>query len=89
MTGDAAMPILVELSPEKEARLTAEALLRGIAPEQYAGKLLDDALSPPSKGKLTREDLRAMLKEVGEGWENRPKLPTSAFTRESFYQDRT
>lgn len=83
------MPILVELSPENEARLAAEALVRGIAPEQYAGKLLDDALTPPSTSKLTREGLYAMLKEVGEGWENRPTLPTSAFTRESFYENRT
>jgi hypothetical protein len=82
------MPILVELSPEKEARLAAEASLRGIAPEQYAGKLLDDALTPPSKSKLTREGLHAMLKRIGEGSENRPKLPTSSFTRESFYDDR-
>ena len=78
------MPILVALSPENEARLAAEATWRGSAPEQYAGKLLDDALTPPSTTKLTSEGLRAMLKEVGEGWENRPTLPTSAFTRDSF-----
>jgi hypothetical protein len=81
------MPILVELSPEKQARLTAEAMLRGIAPEQYAGKLLDDALTPVSTGKLTREEFHTMLRELAEDSETLPKLPTSAFSRESIYQD--
>jgi hypothetical protein len=85
------MTIQIELSPEKEFLLAEEAVLRGIAPEQYARKLLDEAISsrPAGRGKLTREGLHAMLKRIGEGAENRPKLPTSAFSRESFYEDRT
>ena len=84
------MTIQVELSPEKEVLLTEEALLRGIAPEQYARQLLDEAISshPAGRGRLTREELHAMLKRIGEGSEDRPKLPTSAFSRESFYEDR-
>ena len=85
------MTILLDLDPETEARLTAQAVQRGMAPEQYAGELVRENLPShdTEKGELTREGLHAMLKEVGEGWENRPKLPTSAFTRESFYEDRT
>ena len=85
------MTIQLELDPETEARLKANAVRRGVAPEQYAGEFLRENLPfhVPEKGKLTREGLRAMLKEVGEGSENLPKLPTSAFTRESFYEDRT
>jgi hypothetical protein len=82
------MSILVQLTPEKEARLAAEALLRGVAPEQYAGKLLEDALTPLSARRITREELHSVLKRIGEGSEGRPKLPTSSFTRESFYEDR-
>lgn len=85
------MTILLELDPETEARLKAQAERLGMAPEQYAGEFLRENLPSrvTEKGRLTREGLHAMLKEVGEGAENLPKLPTSAFTRESFYEDRT
>jgi hypothetical protein len=85
------MTILLELDPETEVRLKAQAERRGIAPEQFAREFLRENLPSDElgKAKLTREELHSMLKEVGEGWENRPTLPTSAFTRESFYEDRT
>jgi len=38
------MTILLELDPETEARLRAQADRRGIAPEQYAGEFLRDNL---------------------------------------------
>ncbi|MGD0548379.1 MAG: hypothetical protein ABR991_11205 [Terracidiphilus sp.] len=83
------MTIQLELDPETEARLKAQAVLHGVAPEEYAEKLLDAAIPsrPAGRGKLTREELHAMLERIGEGAENRPKLPTSAFSRESFYED--
>jgi len=85
------MTIQLELDPETAARLKAQAERRGIAPEQYAGEFLRENLppEPTGSGTLTREGLRAMLSEIGEGSENLPKLPTSSFTRESFYEDRT
>jgi hypothetical protein len=85
------MTIEVEVSPELEASLAAEAASHGMELKNYAAKLLEvhQARNAKSKKKLTRGDLHAMLREVGEGWENRPSLPTSAFTRESFYEDRT
>ena len=85
------MTILVELDPETEARLKAQAVRRGIALEKHASRLLEEAATPrpTDTGKLTREELHAMLKRIGEGSENRPKLPPSAFSRESFYEDRT
>lgn len=85
------MTIQVELDQETESRLKAQAERRGMAPEQFAGEFLRENLPPQltGTGKLTHEELQAMLKEVGEGSENLPKLPTSAFTRESFYEDRT
>lgn len=84
------MTIQVELSPQAEARLAAEALAHGIAPEKYAGSLLQDFLAPPAgaSGKLTVDELQMMLSQIAEGSEKLPNLPTSAFTRESFYEDR-
>jgi hypothetical protein len=84
------MVIQVELSPEAGARLTAEAQAHGIAPEKYACSLLQDALASPIRGsgKLTVEELHTMLRQIAEGLDELPNLPTSAFTRESFYEDR-
>jgi hypothetical protein len=84
------MTILVELDPETEARLKAQAVRRGIAPERFAGEFLRDNLPTyaTGTGRLTREELRVMTRELQEGSENLPKLPTSAFSRESFYEGR-
>lgn len=84
------MTIQVELSFETQARLAAAAQAHGVAPEKYAGTLLYEMLasSPTGSGKLTVDELRHMLSEIAEGSNLLPHLPTSAFTRESFYEDR-
>ena len=84
------MTIQVEVRPETEARLAAEAEARGVPVEKYAGLLLDEALalSTSGSGKLTVDELHTMLREIAEGSEKLPRVPTSAFSRESFYEDR-
>jgi hypothetical protein len=84
------MTIQVEVSPETEALLAAAAQARGVALEQYAGTLLHDALasSAMGSGRLTVEEFHKMLREIAEGSERLPQLPTSAFSRESFYEGR-
>lgn len=84
------MTIQVEVSPEVEARLVAEALAQGIPPEKVAERLLQEALATRSipQGNLTVEELHAMLNAIAEGSDKLPRVPTSAFTRESFYEDR-
>ena len=42
------MTIQLEISPESAARLAAEARARGIAPEEYAAAVLQDALASQS-----------------------------------------
>ena len=83
------MTIQLELGPETEASLKAQAALQGIELEQYAIKVLEAAAAsrPNGTGKLSREDFHAMLRELAEGSEAIPKLPTSAFSQESIYQD--
>lgn len=84
------MTIQVKLSPEAEARLVAEARAQGIPAEKVAERLLQEALATRSmpQGNLTVEELRAMLSAIAEGSDKLPRVPTSAFTRESFYEDR-
>jgi hypothetical protein len=84
------MTIQVEISPEAEANLAAQAVARGIAPEQYAGKLLDEALTPHSAGTgiFTPERFDQMLKVLTRGSENLPILPPEVNERASYYEDR-
>jgi hypothetical protein len=84
------MTIQIELNPEIMERLAAEAEAQGIALEEYAERLLREAIATRAEpqGQLSVEELHAMLNAIAEGSEKLPKVPTSAFTRESFYQDR-
>lgn len=83
------MTIQIEFNREMMERLAAEAEAEGIALEEYAERLLREAIAPRAEpqGQLSVAELRAMLNAIAEGSEKLPKVPTSAFTRESFYED--
>jgi superfamily I DNA/RNA helicase len=82
--------IRVELNPETEARLKAEARAKGLPLEEAAEQLLREALRerPLSRGQLSVEEFHRMLDAMAEGSEKLPDLPIEAFSRESFYEDR-
>jgi hypothetical protein len=84
------MTIQLELDPETEARLKAQAIRHSVAPEQYAVEFLRENLPhyATAKGRLTRDDLRAMTKKFQEGSEKLPILPPEATERASFYEER-
>ena len=84
------MTIHVELNPEIEAQLVAEARAQGLSLERVAERLLQEALASRSaaQGKLTVAELHAMLDALAEGSETLPNLTTESFTRESFYEGR-
>ena len=84
------MTIRVELNPETEARLKAEARARGLPVETVAEHLLKEALTgrAGSHGRLSVEEFHRMLDAMAEGSEKLPDLPTESFSRESFYEDR-
>ena len=84
------MTIRVDLSPETEARLVAEARAQGLPLEKVAERLLKEALTEPypSRGQMSVEEFHRMLTAIAEGSERLPDLPTESFSRESFYEDR-
>jgi hypothetical protein len=84
------MTIQVEISPEAEAILAADAVMRGMALEKYAGKLLEDAATPYATGTgiLKPGDVAAMTKELTKGSEKMPILTLEANERSSYYEDR-
>ncbi len=84
------MTIRVELNPETEARLKAEARAKSLPVETVAEQLLREALTgrAGSHGWLGVEESHRMLDAMAEGSEKLPDLPTESFSRESFYEDR-
>ncbi len=84
------MTIRVELNPETEARLVAEARAKGLPLEKVAEQLLKEAINALSlsRGRISAEEFHRMLDAIAEGSERLPDLPTESFARESFYEDR-
>jgi hypothetical protein len=84
------MTIQIELNPQMMERLAAEAEVEGIALEEYTERLLREAIATHAEpqGQLSVAELHAMLDGIAEGSEKLPKVPTAAFTRENFYEDR-
>ncbi len=83
------MTIKVDLSPETEARLAAEARAQGLPLEKVAERLLNLALTGKNslRGKLSIEEFHQMLESLSKDSNHLPDLPTESFSRESFYED--
>jgi len=84
------MTIEVEISPELEASLAAEAALHGMELKKYAGKLLQERETryATGTGKLGPGDADEFLKVMTAGSEHLPILPPEVNDRESYYEDR-
>ncbi len=84
------MTIRIDLSPETEARLVAEARALGLPLETVAERLLKNALTDrsPSRLQVSVDEFHRMLAAIAEGSERLPDMPTESFSRESFYEDR-
>ena len=81
--------IQIELRPEVEARLAAEAQGRGVEMGAYVESLLEQAVATRtvSPRQRTRKEMEAFFEAMAANSEKIPQLPDEAFTRESFYQD--
>jgi hypothetical protein len=55
--------LTLNLSPEEEARLSAEARKKGVEPEECVRQLLRDHLPPIASGEATRALLRSWREE--------------------------
>ncbi len=81
------MTIRVELNPETERQLAAEALARGIALELYAQRLLQEVMASRSRGRprASQEEFRAFLDVLASKAPNVPQLRSETFSREMIY----
>jgi hypothetical protein len=79
----------VELSPETESRLVAEARVLGLGVTTYAAMLLKEATSQPAipQSGRTPQEIRAWLNELAQFSDKIPPMPGETFSREMIYQD--
>lgn len=87
--------IQIQLQPEIEARLAAEAQARGMALDRYIAQKLTEAASEslepenaPARLSTRLSDLESFFQEMARYSGKVPVLPDEAFDRESFYRDR-
>jgi hypothetical protein len=81
------MTIHVELNPEMETRLAAEAQARGMAMEQYAQRLLQEAITSRAHGRsrASQEEFRAFLDALASKAPDVPQLRSESFSRKTIY----
>ncbi len=81
------MTIQVELNPEMEALLVAEAQAQGIALEKYAQRLLQEALDSRSRrrSRASQEEFRRFLDALASKAPNASQLRTESFSRDMIY----
>ena len=83
------MAIQIELSPEVEARLAAEARAVGIAVEEYAQRLLQEAFDSRTvrSSRASQPEFRIFLDALAEKSLNVPELRSETFSREMIYEE--
>lgn len=81
------MTVRLELKPDVEANLTAQARARGVPLDAYLQGVIEDLARIETARPANLQELRATLDALAEMGRGLPRLPSSAFDRESIYQD--
>lgn len=81
------MTIQVELDPEMEARLAAEARSFDLGLEEYAQELFQEAINSTSRrrSRASQEEFRSFLDAMASKAPNVAQLRTDTFSREMIY----
>ena len=82
------MSVLIELPPETETTLRAEADRSGVDPGEYVARLIEERMTPLARQRLTPEEWLRKADAWAESHRHWPPLPDEAYERESFYEDR-
>ena len=83
------MTIAIEVRPEVQAELAAQAAARGMDMPSYAAAVLEEAAHVPGAEphRLGPEQLESTLNEMAQFSHHIPLLPDEALSRESLYRD--
>ncbi len=81
------MTVRLEIRPEIEASLHAQAAAKGIPLEAYLRNAIEDLAQAHASPATSLQELRATLDTLAEMGKNLPQVASAAFSRESIYQD--
>ena len=81
------MTITLQLKPEVEERLLAQAQAHGESLETYVTGVIEAQVLPGPKRRPSLEEFEADLEAIAEGTDDIPVLPPEALTREAIYGD--
>jgi hypothetical protein len=79
--------IKIELNPEIEERLAAEAQAQGLALEEYAQRLLQEAIGSTRRihARASQQEFRGFLDALASKAPNVPQLRAATFSRQMIY----
>jgi len=78
----------IDLPPEIEAGLAAQAAAQGASLPEYVARLLMEQVAPEATRKLSPAERAAAWREAAKGLPRTPPLSDEAISRESIYGDR-
>ena len=81
------MTVRLDLRADVEANLAAQARARGVPLDAYLQGVIEDLARADAARPASPEDIEAALDALAEMGRGLPHLPSSAFSRESIYQD--
>lgn len=82
------MTVTLDLDPELEERVVAQAVAQGLSLEGYLLSVIEAAAVPAAAERASLEEFEAAMDELAEGLDHLPVLAPEALTRESIYGHR-
>ena len=80
------MTVRLEIKPEIEASLNAQAAAKGIPLDTYLQDVIEDLARAQAGPAADLGEFRATLDTLAEMGKSLPHVPSAAFSRESIYQ---
>jgi hypothetical protein len=81
------MTVRLELKPDVEANLAAQARARGVPLDAYLQSVIEDLARADAARPASFKEIEAILDALAEMGRDLPHLLSPAFSRESIYQD--
>ena len=82
------MTVILNLKPEVEARVVAQAQASGMALEEYLLSVVEGVVMSAAQISLSTEEWVAAFRAWAEGHRNSPLLSDYAISREGIYEGR-
>jgi hypothetical protein len=82
------MTVTLDLTPELEQHIVAQAEAQGLSVEAYLLTVIEAAAAPASSERARLEEFEAAMDELAKGLDDVPVLAPEALTREAIYGHR-